>query len=482
MSATSRNDCEPLDGSAGVLRDDVAGARSRRAVRRRLESDHAATPSRRLPRHWNLGRRVLDAAAEAGWTAADAGGPARRPVHYEAAELREPPPPGLQRVRHRGRRPRGAVRAARAGASRRDTPLSAFEPTHVLIAPTLSRPHFPELAATTETPLAEPSRGGRPCGRALDRIIGARVVQHGFVVPDETPLGHLAARLPASRITLGPRAQPPLGASGGLRRPARRHRAPREPYRQAALARPAPLVRGPPAVRRRRRSACSRARRPRYSTGDVGLAPRCLVLDLDNTLWGGVVGEEGPNGIAIGQGPEGEATPRLQEYLKALNGARRDPRRRLEERCRRRHANRSSATPRCASNSDDFAAFVADWRPKSEQLTEIAATLGLGLESLVFVDDNPAEVAQVTAALPAVRRPRPRRAAVRARADARDSLRFELSALSKADLERSASYAARAQAVALRPGRPRSRTSGARSRCRPGCGRSTAIRSTGSPS
>ena len=51
---------------------------------------------------------------------------------------------------------------------------------------------------------------------------------------------------------------------------------------------------------------------------------------------------------------------------------------------------------------DDFAAFVADWRPKSEQLAEIAQTLGLGLDALVFVDDNPAECAEVAAALPEV--------------------------------------------------------------------------------
>jgi FkbH-like protein len=99
---------------------------------------------------------------------------------------------------------------------------------------------------------------------------------------------------------------------------------------------------------------------------------------------------------------------------------------------------------------DDFAIFVADWRRKPEQLTEIADTLGLGLDALVFADDNPAECAEVAAALPEVGilcldvppSERVRRLAA--------SLRFETSALAQEDRQRQRSYGARAQAAELR--------------------------------
>jgi FkbH-like protein len=100
----------------------------------------------------------------------------------------------------------------------------------------------------------------------------------------------------------------------------------------------------------------------------------------------------------------------------------------------------------------DFAMFVADWRPKSEQLTEIAQTLGIGLDAIVFADDNPAECAEVTAALPEVSSicldlaPSERVRILAA------SVRFEVSALSREDEQRQRSYAARAEAAELRAG------------------------------
>ena len=101
---------------------------------------------------------------------------------------------------------------------------------------------------------------------------------------------------------------------------------------------------------------------------------------------------------------------------------------------------------------DDFAVFVADWRRKPEQIAEIADTLGLGLDAIVFVDDNPAECAEVAAALPDVSTVVPRRAAVRARADARRERALrDLLALAE-DEQRQRSYAARADAAQLRAG------------------------------
>jgi FkbH-like protein len=98
----------------------------------------------------------------------------------------------------------------------------------------------------------------------------------------------------------------------------------------------------------------------------------------------------------------------------------------------------------------DFAAFVADWRRKPEQIAEIADSLGLGLDSLVFVDDNPAEIAEVNAALPLVDTISldvPPSEFVRTIAS---SVRFELSALSVEDAARQRSYEARSRAAELR--------------------------------
>lgn len=134
---------------------------------------------------------------------------------------------------------------------------------------------------------------------------------------------------------------------------------------------------------------------------DLGLTRRCLVLDLDNTLWGGVLGEAGVLGVAAGQGADGEAFALFQEYLGrlrhrgiALAIASKNDADLVEQALEQ--------APGMRLRRDDFAAVVADWRPKSEQVREIAARLGLGLDSLAFVDDNPAERAQVRDRLPEV--------------------------------------------------------------------------------
>ena len=116
---------------------------------------------------------------------------------------------------------------------------------------------------------------------------------------------------------------------------------------------------------------------------------------------GGIVGEDGLDGIVIGEGPDGEAYAAFQEYVSALRSrgvilavaSKNDL-----EAARRPFAD----MPEMRLKLDDFAVFVADWRRKPEQITEIADTLGIGLDAIVFADDNPAECAEVAAALPDV--------------------------------------------------------------------------------
>ena len=129
---------------------------------------------------------------------------------------------------------------------------------------------------------------------------------------------------------------------------------------------------------------------------------KVCVLDLDNTLWGGVIGEDGIGGIKLGApDPVGEAYTAFQRYLLELKG-----RGILLAVCSKN--NEADALlpfenhPDMLLKRSDFAAFKANWNPKSQNISEIAQELNLGAESFVFVDDNPAEIAQVNAVLPEV--------------------------------------------------------------------------------
>lgn len=132
-----------------------------------------------------------------------------------------------------------------------------------------------------------------------------------------------------------------------------------------------------------------------------GKAKKCLVLDLDNTLWGGVIGDDGVQGILLGEDtPAGQAYCQFQSYLRELK-------------------NRGVILAICSKNDisnvqeglnhpdsllkiDDFASVQASWGPKTEGIKNIANELNIGLDSLVFVDDNPAERELIRLQLPMV--------------------------------------------------------------------------------
>jgi FkbH-like protein len=132
-----------------------------------------------------------------------------------------------------------------------------------------------------------------------------------------------------------------------------------------------------------------------------GLAKKCLVLDLDNTLWGGTVGDDGVAGIALGAGTDGEAFVAFQCFIKALKdrGA-------ILAACSKNDSAIAAAVfrdhPDCVLRLDDFAAFIANWDNKADNLRDIAAQLNIGLDAIVFVDDNPVERDIVRTHLPQV--------------------------------------------------------------------------------
>lgn len=142
----------------------------------------------------------------------------------------------------------------------------------------------------------------------------------------------------------------------------------------------------------------------RLIAGLKGQSKKCLVLDLDNTLWGGVIGDDGLEGIKLGNGPEGEAYVAFQEYVLSLK-----KRGIVLAVCSKNEEENGMLPfkkhPDMRLKLDDIAVFVANWENKADNIRSIAASLDLGLDSFVFVDDNPAERKLVKDLLPMVEVP-----------------------------------------------------------------------------
>jgi FkbH-like protein len=133
-----------------------------------------------------------------------------------------------------------------------------------------------------------------------------------------------------------------------------------------------------------------------------GKSRRCLVLDLDNTLWGGVIGDDGLAGIVLGQGdPTGEAFLEVQRTALALRErgivlavcSKNDERTALS-------AFRSH--PEMLLREEHISVFLANWNDKATNIRAIAEALSLGLESLVLLDDHPVERGLIRELLPEV--------------------------------------------------------------------------------
>ena len=136
-----------------------------------------------------------------------------------------------------------------------------------------------------------------------------------------------------------------------------------------------------------------------------GKSAKCLVLDLDNTLWGGVIGDDGMKGIVIGQGnPRGEAHLAVQRVAHNLRA-----RGIFLAVCSKNEAAIAiepfRSHPDMLLREQDISVFQANWIDKATNLEAIAKALNIGLDALVLLDDNPAERAQVRKELPMVRVP-----------------------------------------------------------------------------
>ena len=131
-------------------------------------------------------------------------------------------------------------------------------------------------------------------------------------------------------------------------------------------------------------------------------ARKCLVVDLDNTLWGGVLGEEGPEGIRISEGdPVGESFRAFQLALLDIKA-----RGVLLAICSKNNASDVEEVFRLRKNMPlklgDFACRAVNWQPKHSNILSIAEQLNIGTDSLAFIDDNPAECELIRQMLPEV--------------------------------------------------------------------------------
>ncbi len=174
-----------------------------------------------------------------------------------------------------------------------------------------------------------------------------------------------------------------------------------------------------------------------------GKNKKALVLDLDNTLWGGIVGDDGPENINIGQEtPTAQLYSEFQSYIlehKDLGILLAVDSKNDEE-----NALAGLNRPDSILHPDDFLVIKANWEPKDRNLLQIAKEINIGSDALVFVDDNPAERHIVKSQVPGAAVPEmtvPEHYII----DLDRAGYFEVTTLSKDDLARNEMYKANLQ-------------------------------------
>jgi FkbH-like protein len=133
-----------------------------------------------------------------------------------------------------------------------------------------------------------------------------------------------------------------------------------------------------------------------------GKFKKCLLLDLDNTVWGGVVGDDGWENIQVGHGLGiGKAYTEFQEWVKKLKN-----RGIIIAVCSKNDEDKAKEpfekNPEMVLRLDDIAVFVANWENKADNIRTIQQILNIGFDSMVFLDDNPFERNMVRENVPGV--------------------------------------------------------------------------------
>jgi FkbH-like protein len=174
----------------------------------------------------------------------------------------------------------------------------------------------------------------------------------------------------------------------------------------------------------------------------TGLARKLLVLDLDDTMWGGIVGDQGWENLRLGGHDSiGESFVDFQRAVKALTkrgivlGIVSKNEESVALEAIKKH-------PEMVLREDDFVGWRINWRDKAQNIVDLTQELNLGLQSVVFIDDNPVERARVREALPEVFVPEWPEDKLFYRSALAQLRCFDIAAISKEDAERTQLYAA----------------------------------------
>jgi FkbH-like protein len=285
----------------------------------------------------------------------------------------------------------GAFGAFRQEALDAAGPLAAFKPTIAVLATHWRDLQLPPISdGNADEAVSAIATDYRALWSALHARYQCHVIQHAFDAPADDSAGLLSHHLAGGRRRLIHRVNAALAesllpgvslldterlsAEVGVERWAN----PRLWY----LARQHPSTEALPELAEELMA---------HARAVLGLSRKVLVCDLDNTLWKGVIGEDGLAGIAVGPGsPEGEAYADFQRYLRELKD-----RGIVLAVCSKNNPADAEAPFREKTGMvlrlDDFAVFLANWDDKATNLRHIARTIGVGLDSLVMLDDNPFE-------------------------------------------------------------------------------------------
>lgn len=191
----------------------------------------------------------------------------------------------------------------------------------------------------------------------------------------------------------------------------------------------------------------------RHVAASRGAVRKVAAVDLDGTLWGGIVGEAGAEGVEIGDEGAGLAFRDFQRELAKLRAAGV-----VLVVCSKNERADAAAVfehnPAMVLSLDDFAAERINWSDKATSLRELADELGLGIDSFVFLDDNPVEREWIRQALPQVAVPELPEDPAHRPAFLRDAGLFDRIALTEADARRADSYAVQGRRTRARAQTP----------------------------
>ena len=277
--------------------------------------------------------------------------------------------------------------------------LARFHPDVLIIATHWRDLNLPPVVDDEPTSVERLATEYRELWHAASERLGCHVVQYSFDLPASDSYGVLAQRVPGSRrrvidrVNLRLESEAPSFVSllDTARIVARVGVDAWADARLWQVSRQHPGSEALPALAEELMA---------HVRAVLGLAKKVVVCDLDNTLWGGVIGEDGLDGIQLGHGA-GEGHVELQQYLRELKD-----RGVLLAVCSKNNPDDArlpfESHPHMVLRLDDFAAFVANWDDKVTNIRRIADELRLGLDSFVVLDDNPLERAWIRSELPDV--------------------------------------------------------------------------------